>query len=462
MAELWQMQAGEIASAVRGREISAEEMTRAHLDRLAAVNPRLNAVVQEFPQEAIDAARALDARIAGGEDVGLLAGVPVTIKVNVDQTGQATTNGLSLQKDQIAQSDNPVVSNLRKAGAVIVGRTNTPAFSMRWFTNNSLHGMTLNPRNAALTPGGSSGGAGSAVAAGLCAVGHGTDIAGSVRYPAYACGVHGLRPTLGRVPAWNASSPDRYIGAQLMAVSGPLARSIGDIALSFAAMSARDIRDPWWTPAPQGLPEMPRRAALCVAPDGMTVAPEVQAALRQSAAALEGAGWEVEEVDCPPMRPAADINAQLWMAESRSVAQMIERENDPDANFVFARMCADSPEMDMPALMAALQRRVTILREWIDFLNRYPVLICPVSGALPFAQQEDVSSEAAFDAIMEAQLPQRALPVLGVPALAVATGMAGSSPVGVQLVADRFREDVLLSAGAAIEAACGAPQVAEL
>ncbi|GHF56491.1 amidase family protein [Seohaeicola zhoushanensis] len=462
MGEIWKMQAGEIASAVRSRILSAEEVTRAHLDRIAAANPQLNAVVQEFPEEAMKSARALDARIAKGEDVGPLAGVPVTIKVNVDQAGHATTNGLVLQKDHVASADTPVVANLRKAGAVIVGRTNTPAFSMRWFTNNSLHGMTLNPRNTALTPGGSSGGAGSAVAAGFCAIGHGTDIAGSVRYPAYACGLHGLRPTLGRIPAWNSSLPDRYIGAQLMAVSGPLGRSISDIALSFEAMAAGDYRDPWWVPVPLRLGEFPKRAALCVRPDGLSVAPEVEAALRQAAAALTEAGWQVEEVDCPPLRPAAAINAQLWMAESRAVAQAIARENDPDANFVFARMTADSPEMDMPALMTALQQRVGMMREWSAFLARYPVLICPVSGELPFAQQQDVSSEAAFDAIMEAQLTQRALPVLGVPALAVATGMTSGAPVGVQLVAERFREDVLLAAGAAIEAACGVPQVEEL
>ena len=457
--ELWQMQAVEIAAKVRAREVSAEEVTRAHLDRLADVNPVLNAVVQQFPEEALEAARAIDAR---GGDAGPLAGVPVTIKVNVDQEGQATTNGLEAQKNQVADRDSPVVANLRKAGAVIVGRTNTPAFSMRWFTNNRFHGMTLNPRNHGLTPGGSSGGAGSAVASGICAIGHGTDIAGSVRYPAYACGLHGLRPTLGRVPAWNASGPDRYIGAQLMAVSGPLTRSMADMRLAFAAMAAGDSRDPWWTPVPLDLPDVPRRAALCVAPDGMSVEPAVEAALRQAAKALSEAGWTVEEVDCPPLRPAAEINAQLWMAEARSAARLIEAEGDPDAQFVFARMTADSPEMDLPALMTALQRRVTILRDWLAFLGRYPVLICPVSGELPFAQQRDVASAGDFDTIMEAQLTQRALPVLGVPVLAVATGMAGDAPVGVQLVADRFREDVLMAAGAVIEAACGMPQVASV
>src|SRR5215475_13231309 len=192
----------------------------------------------------------VDAAIAKGESVGPLAGVPVTVKVNVDQAGFATTNGLKLQKDAIASVNNPVVENLVKAGAVILGRTNCPAVSYRWFTSNLIHGDTKNPRDPAITPGGSSGGAGAAVAAGIGHIAHGTDIAGSIRYPAYACGVHGLRPTVGRIPAFNPGLPERPIGPQISAVSGPLARTIGDIRIALAAMSAYDYRDPWWVPAP--------------------------------------------------------------------------------------------------------------------------------------------------------------------------------------------------------------------
>lgn len=462
MDEIWKLSATEIASHVRSGAISATEVTSAHLDRVSAVNPKLNAIVQEFHDEALAEARAVDDKIAQGQDVGPLAGVPVTIKVNVDQKGHATTNGLRLQKDLIATQDSPVVSNLRKAGAVIVGRTNTPAFSMRWFTKNELHGQTLNPRNLDLTPGGSSGGAASAVAAGMCAIGHGTDIAGSIRYPAYACGLHGLRPTLGRIPAWNATAPDRLIGAQLMAVSGPIARSIEDIRLSFSAMSAGDTRDPWWVPAPHKLAEVPRRAALAVSPDGMPVDDSVVAALHTAADALRDAGWDVVEHDGPSMRDAAAINAELWMAEGRTAAQMIANEADPDASFVFERMTAELPEMDLPALMSALQARVGVMRRWMQFLDDYPVLICPSSGMLPFQQQQDVSSVEAFDAIMEAQLIQRALPTTGLPGLSVATGQAGGAPVGVQLIGGKYREDVLLDAGAIIEAACGLPQVEQM
>jgi amidase len=462
MPQIWQMTASEIAGAVRTKAMSATEVAEAHLARLADVNPRINAVVQEFPEEALHAARQVDQAIARGEDPGVLCGVPVTTKVNVDQKGHATTNGLTLQKNLIARHDSPVVSNIRKAGGVIIGRTNTPAFSLRWFTNNNLHGQTLNPRNKAITPGGSSGGAAAAVAAGLCAIGHGTDIAGSVRYPAYACGLHGLRPTLGRVPAYNSSAADRFIGAQLMAVSGPIARSIADLGISLTAMSAPDHRDPWHVPAPMGNRDFRKRAALTLAPDGMPVADDVRTALLDAAQKLKSAGWTVDQVDCPPMRRAAEINACLWMAETQFGARdMIEHEAEPDSRFVFEQMSRDVGEVGFGDLMHALQARVTLVREWELFLQNYPLLICPVSGALPFAQQQDVSSETAFAAILEAQLTQRALPTIGVPSLSVATGEVDNRPVGVQLVGPRFREDILLAAGLDIETAAGAPTTAD-
>jgi len=463
MTEIWQMSATEIAQAVRAKRLSALEVTEAHLARLASVNPKINAVVQEMPEEARAAASALDQRIAAGEDPGLLAGVPVTIKVNVDQQGHATTNGLRLQETLVAEADSPVVSSLRKAGGIIVGRTNTPAFSLRWFTKNELHGQTLNPRDTSITPGGSSGGAGAAVAAGLCAVGHGTDIAGSVRYPAYACGLHGLRPTMGRVAAYNGTAADRHIGAQLMAVSGPLARTISDIRLSLAALAVEDPLDPWWMPAPLVGPDYPRRAALCVSPDGMPVCAEVEAALHDAADRLRAAGWQVEERDAPPMRPAALINETLWMAEMRAGAgDMVAKEGEADSMFIYKQMTDRAPEAGVPELLAALQARLGLIREWQFFLQDTPVLICPNSGQLPFKQQQDVNSEAAFADMMEAQLTQRALPVLGLPGLSVATGSVGSVPMGVQLIGRRYREDILLAAGEAIEAAGAPVTVADL
>src|SRR5215471_6457448 len=268
MSDLWRLSAAELARLVISKKVSAREAATAALARLDAVNPGINAVIDYRPEGVLEQAVEADGRIARGEQVGALAGVPVTVKVNIDQAGFATTNGVTLQRDVIAESNTPVVDNLRKAGAVILGRTNCPAFSYRWFTTNLIHGDTKNPHDGGLTPGGSSGGAGAAVAAGIGAIAHGTDIAGSIRYPAYACGVHGLRPSLGRVPAINFTAKDRHIGAQLMAVSGPLARTIADLRLALRVMAQEDARDPWWAPVPLELGASPKRAALTVSPDG--------------------------------------------------------------------------------------------------------------------------------------------------------------------------------------------------
>ena len=459
MSDYWKLSASETADLVRERKVSAKEIAEDAIARMQAVNPRLNAVVQETGDEAMAAAEVIDAKLADGLDPGPMAGVPVTVKVNVDQVGWATTNGVKIQKDLIAERDSPVVANLRKAGAVIIGRTNTPAFSLRWFCRNQLHGQTLNPRNPDLTPGGSSGGAGSAVAAGIGAIGHGTDIAGSVRYPAYANGVHGLRPTLGRIPAVNFSGPDRLIGAQLMAVSGPLARTVRDVRISYQAMAARDVRDPWWVPVPHDLDPYPQRAALCVNPEGMETVPEVEKALRDAAAALNAAGWEVVETEIPPVREAAQFDVMLWMAEMRRFGgQMVEDEDDPDANHVYRMLCEVVPEPDANGLLDAVQRRAGLIREWMAFFEDYPVLLCPVSAELPFPNNLDVESDDAFRRCFEAQILQIGLPFMGLPGLTVTTGTAGSAPVGVQLVAGRYREDILLAAGSVVEAASPAVQ----
>ena len=445
---LWEETAQTVALKVQRQEVSAEEVTQSALDRLAQVNPSINAVVDFFDHEAIIEAQKIDAKLNAGEPVGILAGVPVTIKVNVDQIGRATTNGIRLQKDQIAQKDSPVVANLRRAGAIIIGRTNTPAFSLRWFTRNSLHGHTKNPLNSTITPGGSSGGAAASVAAGIGAIGHGTDIAGSIRYPAYACGVHGLRPSLGRVPAHNFSGPDRFIGAQLTAVSGPISRSIGDLRLALKAMAQQDARDPWYVGMPLNGIEVPKRLAICTAPDDLIVDPNIKIHLQEAADKISAAGWHVEEVSLPPLRIAMENQLALWMAEMRQgVSSVLAREQDPDAILVYDRLVARCQNSSPDNIMEVLQIRAGLTRQWREFLETYPVVLCPVSGQLPFNDLLDLQTQTDFNEIIEAQMLQIGLPFMGLPCLSVATGKAGDRPVGVQLIASHFREDLLLDLG---------------
>lgn len=451
-ADLWRLSATDLSSGIRAGTFSAQDATESALARLAAVNPALNAVVTEMPEEALAAAKAIDQAVAKGDPLGCLAGVPVTVKVNVDQKGHPTTNGLIQQKDLTAQQDSPVVANLRKAGAVIIGRTNTPAFSLRWFTKNNLHGATKNPRDPALTPGGSSGGAAAAVASGIGALAHGTDIAGSIRYPAYACGIHGLRPTMGRVPAVNFTAPDRHIGGQLMAVSGPIARTIKDLELGFKAMSAPDIRDSWYVPAPAAMPDMPKRVVLATAPENTSVHPDVAAALRKAADQLSNAGWDVVEGPCPPLRAAVAAQVTLWLAEfKRGALKVLEKEDEADSKFVYAQLERHGGVPDFNSVMDALQLRARLVREWQVFLQENPIVLLPVSTEPPFPDQLDVSSPTGFDRVFEAQLTQVALPLFGVPALTVSTGFSGTAPLGVQLVGPRYREDLLFAAGTIIE-----------
>jgi amidase len=460
MEDLWRLSATDVAAAIRSKKVSAKQVAMAALARLDAVNPKINAVVDHRPEDVLAQATAIDAAIARNEEVGALAGVPVTVKVNIDQAGYANTNGLNLQRDNIARENSPVIDNLRKSGAVILGRTNCPAFSYRWFTTNLVHGDTKNPRDPSITPGGSSGGAGAAVAAGIGHIAHGTDIAGSIRYPAYACGVHGLRPTTGRVAARNASVPEWRIAPQSSAVSGPLARTIGDLRIALAAMSARDVRDTWWVPAPLEGPPMPKRVAMSIEPDGLETVPEVKAAVRDAARRLQTAGWTVEEIELPPLREAMDLQTKLWLGDCyETQLELAEREGDPGALACLRGNRSKVFPFDQEAFSKALAKRATISREWLQFLERYPVVLMPVCGELPFPDHLDRKDDASFARVWRAQMPQIAIPFLQLPALTVSTGLVGRVPVGVQLVSGRYREDLCLAAGEAIEAG-GTPSAA--
>ncbi len=455
---LWRWPAHQLADAIRRGAVSAREATASALARVEAVNPTLNAIVDVLADEAFAAADAADAARSSGRALGVLHGVPVTVKVNVDLRGRATTNGVVAFKDLVATEDSPVVANLRRAGAVIIGRTNTPAFSVRWFTENDLHGRTLNPWSRGHTPGGSSGGASSAVAAGMGAIAHGNDLAGSVRYPAYCTGVAGLRPSFGRVPAFLPSATsERPLSMAMMSVQGPLARTVADLRLALEAMSAGDARDPWWVPAPLTGPPLPRplRVALTVNCQGAPADPAVVAAVRQAGAWLAEAGYLVEEVEPPSLAEAHE----LWKLIANDEARLfmwsaIEQFGDEGVRRSFGWMLDDSPVLDHAAHLKAFAKRSTLVRRWQQFMERYPLVLGPVSGEPPFPWGWDVESAATMARVMRAQESQFAVPVLGLPAVSVPTGLAGGLPMGVQLIGPRFREDLVLEAAEVIEARC--------
>jgi amidase len=455
------LSARELARRIKNRDITATSVIRHTLDRIARVNPAINAIVQDCAAEAMKDAEHLDARIAAGDDVGPLAGVPVTIKVISDQAGYATTNGTTLAADLMATTDSPFLQNLRRNGAIVVGRTNTPAFSYRWFTSNKVHGTTLNPHNPDLTPGGSSGGAGAATSAGLGHIGHGTDIAGSVRYPAYACGVHGLRPTHGRIPMFNQTGGDRPIGAQLMAVSGPLARSVDDLRLALEGMSGYAADDPWSVPMPLRGPDFNRRVALVTHPGGIKTDPRIVADLERSAEIFRAAGWTVETPEIPEIREAVDLQIDLWLSDDHAGKMAAARqEDDPGAIALLEHYADRAAAIDVAAFSKLFMRRAALIRAWRAFLGDYPVVLMPVSAELPFRKDEDLEGSATIARLWESQLPQIAIPLLGLPAISISTGVKNGIPSGVQLVAAPWREDICLAAGEVLEQGFGLPQMA--
>ncbi|MEI8303754.1 MAG: amidase [Burkholderiales bacterium] len=445
-----------LAHGIRTGLISSREAVQACLDRIAAVNPALNAVVEVMADAALAQADAADRAVAEGQALGPLHGVPVTVKINVDLAGSATSNGVVAWRELIAPADSPVVANLRRAGAIVVGRTNTPGFSFRWFTENDLHGRTLNPWSRGHTPGGSSGGASAALAAGIGAIAHGNDIGGSIRYPAYCTGTFGLRPSFGRVPAFNpTASAERPLSAQLMSVQGPLTRSVRDLRVALAAMAAADLRDPWWVPAPLAGDPAPRpiRVALTLDAAGTAASAPVRDALRRAADALADAGYAVSETEPPGMAQAADLWNRLVHGEARALmAPAVFAHGDAGIRQAFAWMLDQAPDLSALELMQASASRTTLLRDMLRFLAEHPLVLCPVSAELPFEQGLDTRSRGDFDRVFRAQAPLFPAATLGLPALSAPVGMAEGLPVGVQLMASRFREDLLLDAAEVLEA----------
>jgi amidase len=421
-------------------------------------NPRLNAITLDLGDQALATAAKLDERRARGETIGPLFGVPVTIKDNVDVRGQRTPNGVTELSNVIAPDDSPVVKNLQDAGSVIIGRTNTPEFSMRATTNNPLYGLTKNPWDERISCGGSSGGAGAAVASGMGALAHGNDIGGSVRFPALHCGVAGLKPTQGRVPAFAPSAPvERPTISTLMSVQGVLARCVSDLRLALGAMSARDSRDPWWAPAPLEGPPAPRRVGLIDSIPGMPIAPLVAEALGKAARALESAGYDVEPIAPPSLAESRDLAMRLLLTDiQHQMLPMVERMGSEQIKWYFGVMFEiASPYNDVGEYLQALMARTSLLRKWLLQLDEYPVVLAPQQLGPLMKVDEDMESAQKLKELWLSFAPSITVNLLGLPSLVVPTGLGDNLPMGVQLIAGRYREDLCLAAGEAVERQAG-------
>jgi len=457
---IWQWSAVETACSIREQRVSAEAVTAAHIARLRQANPALNAVVVDLSEPALAGARAADRAQAAGAALGSLHGVPVTIKINIDVEGHANSNGVAAYKDNIAPGDSPVTANLRAAGAIILGLTNTPEFSLRWHTDNPLHGQTLNPWDAAITCGGSSGGAGASIAAGIACIAHGNDIGGSLRWPASCNGISTIKPTQGRIPAFNPSAPaERPLMAQFMSSQGPLAREIADVRLGLEVMSRRDVRDPWWVPAPPHGPSPPRSIKVAVARHSadVDIDPRIRGLIDRAAGYLSDAGYAVTEVETPDLSAAWTLWRDLISTEIATLQAPAMRDlGSADFNRALAGILDQATILDGEGYMRAISMRTRLIRDWQTFLETWPVILAPAAVQPTPPPGADLADPATARRIFANDLRWiSALNVLGLPVAVTPIGLVGDHPVGAQIIAGRYREDLALDAAAAIEARVG-------
>lgn len=457
--DLWQLDATDLARLIRTGQASAREAVDSVLGRLHKVNPAINAVVRVLEEEARALAETADAAQARGHALPPLHGVPVTTKINVDQAGLPTDNGVIPLKDFIAQEDSPVVANLKHAGAIIVGRTNAPAFSMRIFSDNALHGCTRNPRDPAVTPGGSSGGAGAATATGIGAIAHGNDIGGSIRIPAYCNGVVGLRTGFARIPSFNPSAANvgRPIGGVLMAVQGPHTRTVRDARLALEAMARGDRRDWRWNDVPMRGPAPARPIKVALVPEfpGGKTHPAQAAAVRRAGAHLTSAGYVVDEIMPPDLERCVDLwHAIVATDVGAGLLPTMQKMGDPDGIAAMTAWLELYRPVDLATYISALTEREGILFRWMSFFQQWPLVIMATLSDLPPVQRSDVTVDGQRQ-IFNSMRPALVAPLLGLPGLAVPVGSHEKLRTGVQIMAMRNREDLCLDAGEVIEAAEG-------
>lgn len=458
-APLWSLPATRLAGLVGAGEVTAREVVTAHLERIEAVNPAVNAVTAVLADTALALADGIDQDRRAGRPLGPLAGVPFSVKENLDVAGFPTTDGIVAFRDRTAATDAPAVAALRAAGGIPFARTNMPDLGMRWHTDNALFGATRNPWDAAVSPLGSSGGEAVALATGMSPLGLGNDYGGSVRLPSSVAGTVGLRPTAGRVASASSTNPFPPTPTlQLFAVDGPMGRRVDDVRAAFATLCAGDPRDPRWVPLPPERPVPQRlRVAVMTDPGNGGVDGEAAAGVRRAADALQRAGADLVEVQAPHVTEAATLWRELTTAEMAGVLDAVVR---PLGSAAAASYFADSMEhvarLGLEGYVAGLARRHAVLADWSQFFTDVDVVLGPVSAGPLRPVGFDLGGPDNTDVLWHDHRFVLAVNLLGLPSLAVPVGLgADGVPRGVQLVADRFRESTALHAGELIEAALG-------
>jgi Asp-tRNA(Asn)/Glu-tRNA(Gln) amidotransferase A subunit family amidase len=462
MSEITSLSACEIAERVRTRDVSPVEVVEAHLTRIEKINPKINAFIQVYAEAAIKRAREAEAAVVQRKPLGPLHGVPISIKSSIDVAGFRCEAGTKLRARHTAISDAPLVRRLRDAGAIVLGVTNTPELLMAWETDNLLYGRTNNPWDLSRTAGGSSGGEAAAIASGCSAGGVGSDGGGSVRVPAHFCGICGLKPTPGRIPA-TGHFPQSVGPFALLGVVGPMARSISDLKVLFEVMQGPDTGDPSASPVPVRWLQERDLKKLRIGyfeDDGRTpVTPETRTAVKKAAEGLRSAGFEVE-----PFRPEGLEKArELWwkffgVAGAMLLGPMVrghENELSPILTEFNAWAAAEEPHTAQTLLDSWIGRDL-VRMQIFEQMQKFPVLLCPVASIPAFKHRErSWHIEGKKVEYLDAWSYCEWFNLLGIPGCVVPAGQSAEGlPIGVQVVTRPWEEEMALSIASVIEESC--------
>ncbi|MGD2141212.1 MAG: amidase [Burkholderiales bacterium] len=458
--ELCFLPATELVRLIRQRKLSAVEVMQAHLEQIERINPQANAIVTLVPDAAMAAAREVDARIGRGEDCGPLGGLPVAHKDLAPTKGIRTTFGSPIFADFVPEQDALVVERLKANGALTVGKTNTPEFGAGSQTFNAVFGATRNPYDLTKTCGGSSGGAAAALASGMVPLADGSDLGGSLRNPASFCNVVGLRPSAGRVPTWPAMS-----AWFPLAVNGPMARTVADVALMMSAIAGPDARAPISIEQPGAMfmQSLQRdwtgvRVAWSRDLGGLPIEPQVTGVLESHRKVLEDLGCQVEEAD-PDLGDADEIFQVLraWNFEL-SYGELLKTHRDQMKDTVVWNI-EQGAKLSGPQVAAAERKRTALFHRMRQFMDNYDFLIAPVVQVLPFDVSVPYVTEInsqKLDTYLDWMKSCYWISVSGQPALSVPCGFSADGlPVGMQIVG-RYHDDFgVLQFGHAFEQATG-------
>jgi amidase len=462
--ELTAKSATELAKLIRGRAVSPVEVVEAYLRRIERLNPALNAIVTLSPR-VLDQARAAESDLTNGKQVGPLHGVPLTVKDTIDTEDLRSTSGSRLRANHVPDRDATAVARLKAAGAIILGKTNTPEMAIPYETDNPVFGRTNNPHALDRTPGGSSGGEAAAIAACLSPAGIGSDLSGSIRVPAHFCGIVGLKPTTGRVPM-DGHTPRATGTLSLGACIGPMARTIEDLALLFKVIAdSPSGLSNCASPLPEEIAPLPGLRVAWYLNDGVVpVTDETWSAIVSAAKTLSDAGLEVSEARPPGIARGSPLWIELFSRAATEQLREVYRGREDEAGPQVLPFLRDEDQSNLEGkinkaekVAAAVLEREHLREDLLRWMRTTPLILAPV-GAVPAfehgAQRVEIGgrSISMFRAFSYAQT----FNVFGLPSVVVPAGRSAEGlPIGVQIIGRPFEEATVLAAARVVEKALG-------